>query len=225
MGAGVEAAGLRIRLGSGVRAGGSGPRAGFRWLRRRAGSGEGLVVNVEDDVAGSVLGSDWGFQLAHLAEGFKSSLHEIGEGAGLAVVDGVMSEGFGDGIEVVEYGCVVIHVDKAYERNGVGDDWGAGLEKSEAAATVVIEAEIAAGKGGHGATGAAEAEMAAAGEIRRLEGAGFVRFHFEVPLRVGVKEKAQPRLGSIRFLVSRVRGLGNYSANGVEFFCTRTVAG
>lgn len=127
-------------------------------------------------------------------------MHEIGESAGLAMVDGVAGEGIGYGVEVFEDGGVVFHVDKADEGDGVSGGWGMGLEAANAAAPVVIEAEIAAVEGGHGAAGASEAEVAAAGVVGSFADTGIVRVHLEVFLRFGVKEKAQPELGLIRSL-------------------------
>lgn len=122
-----------------------------------------------DDVANDLIGSDRLFHLAHLAEGFEGRLHEIGEGAGLAVVYGVEGECIGDSVEVFEDGGVVLHVNEAYEGDRVPGEGGMGLETFHATAAIVHEAEVVAVKGGHGAAGAAEAEMTAARIIGGFE--------------------------------------------------------
>jgi hypothetical protein len=92
-------------------------------------------------------------------------LHEIGEDADLAMIDVMVGEGQGDGVEVVQDGGVVFHVGKADEGLpdvGVGKVGAAGAE--EAAAAIVVVAEFAGVVGGHGAAGSAEGDAAAAAE-------------------------------------------------------------
>ncbi len=164
--------GLDFRSGSGGVVG--------RGLRIGNGCGGGLSMAIccIDHIADHLLGRDGLFQLAHLAEGFEGGLHEVSEGADLGVIDGVAGEGLGDGIEIVEDGGVVFHVNEGDEGDGVAGRGRNGLEGVEAAAAVVRVAEVVAGERRHGAAGAAEAEMAAAGVVGRIAGARRVRFHF-----------------------------------------------
>jgi hypothetical protein len=136
-----------------------------RQIRRRIGGGEGLVLVVEDNVGDDFVESGAGFELLHLTEGLEAGLHEIGESADLAVVDLMVGERQGDGVEVVKDGGVVLHVDKADERRqgrGVGQD-GADASYGAEVAFVVV-ADFAAVFGGHGAAGSVEVDAAAAAE-------------------------------------------------------------
>ena len=92
-------------------------------------------------------------------------MHEVGHDADLAVIDMMVGEGQGDGVEVVEDGGVVFHVGKADEGFpdvGVGKVGAAGAE--EAAAAIVVVAEFAGVVGGHGAAGSIEGDAATAAE-------------------------------------------------------------
>jgi hypothetical protein len=91
--------------------------AGDGGLGCRFADGEDFIVFAVDDFADQFFGGDGLFDLVHLAEGFEGGLHEVSEHAGLAMVDGVAGKGAGNGIEVVEDGSVVLHVDEAYERD------------------------------------------------------------------------------------------------------------
>ena len=67
-------------------------------------------------------------------------MHEVGEDADLAMIDVMVGEGQGDGVEVVQDGGVVFHVGKADEGLpdvGVGKVGAAGAEEAAAAIVVV----------------------------------------------------------------------------------------
>jgi hypothetical protein len=148
-------------------------------LKCAIGSGEGFSVFPVDDFADRVFGRNGLFQLVHLAKGFERGLHEVSEGAGLAVVDGVAGECVGNGIEIVEYGSVVFHVDEGHQGSGAAaHGWKLRRAAGLAAALVVHVAKIVVFERGHGAACTGEAEMAAARVVGSFADAGFVRVHF-----------------------------------------------
>ena len=157
------------------------------------GGGEGLVVFVEDYVGDDFVEGGAGFELLHLAEGLETGLHEIGESADLAVVDLMAGERLGDGVEVVEDGGVVFHVDEVDEGrlgSGVGEG---GTEAFRAVAEFVVVAEFAAAVGGHGAAGSAEVDAAATAEG--------VALHWDL---LGEKRLAEKRLAKKRLAKKRL---------------------
>ena len=151
---------------SGFRRGGFG-RGGFGRVGFGRGGGDaGAILVVEGDVEDGFLGSGGGFDLVHLAEGFEGGVHEVGESADVAVVDGAGVKGFENGVEVVEDGSVVFHVGEADKRGGGVAGGVAGFGGFGAAeAPLVVAAELLAAQGGHGAAGAVEAKVTAAGEV------------------------------------------------------------
>ena len=154
---------------------------------------------VEDYVGDDFVEGGAGFELLHLAEGLETGLHEIGESADLAVVDLMAGERLGDGVEVVEDGGVVFHVDEVDEgRQGSGVGEG-GTEAFRAVAEFVVVAEFAAAVGGHGAAGSVEVDAAATAEG--------VALHWEFLLaekRLAEKRSAKKRLAKKRLAEKRL---------------------
>jgi hypothetical protein len=138
--------------------------------------GEGQILVVVDDVGDNFVESGTGSELVHLAEGFQAGLHEVSEDADLAMVDLVVGESLGDGIEVVEDGGVVFHVgesDEGFSDVGVRED--GATDAGEAAVALVVVAEFSAVFGGHGAAGSAEGDATATAEGVRGHGFSLIR--------------------------------------------------
>jgi hypothetical protein len=174
-----------------------------------SGAARGWSLVVEDNVGDDFVEGGAGFELLHLAEGLEAGLHEIGESADLAVVDLMVGERQGDGVEVVEDGGVVFHVDEADEGTGAwcredGADASYGAEVA-----FVVVAEFAAVVGGHGAAGSVEVDAAATAEGVALHWDLLAKKRLAekrlAKKRLAKKRLAEKRLAKKR-LAKRVRG-------------------
>lgn len=107
--------------------------------------------------------------LVDLAEGAEAGALDAGHGGGLAVVDFAVAEGLGDEVEVVEDGGLVLDPDEGDEgREPLARAVGAALLLLEA--EVVLEAEAAGFPARHGAAGAIDFDVTAAGDSSRFHG-------------------------------------------------------
>jgi len=138
-------------------------RLRFAWLLT-VWKGAGVAVGVEAEVADHFVGGYGLFDPQALAQSAERGVHKAVHDSGFAVVDHALVVRARYGVDVVEDGVVVFRVDEADERHG---DEGAGrrgpLAHAEQAG-LVGEAEVFAVGGGHGAAGAVDAEMGAAGD-------------------------------------------------------------